>query len=131
MPNNTLSVAEIEIPDLLARAGDMRENGFRLVQIQSTRRKEVEPGTKILDLIYSFDKDGRLENLRLQLAQGEEIPSISSVYPAAFLYENEIHDLFGVSVQKMSIDYQGAFYRTTVPTPFNQQTKETGGNNNG
>ena len=131
MPNNTLSVSTIEVPELPARAGDMREQGFRLVQIQSTRRKEQDAGSKVLELTYSFDKEGRLENLRLQFEQGEEIPSISSVFPAAFLYENELHDLFGISVLYMSIDYKGAFYRTAVPTPFNQPAKETGGNNNG
>ena len=40
----------------------------------------------------------------------------------ALLYENEMHDLFGINVKNMAIDYKGTFYRTAVKTPFNTQT---------
>ena len=48
-----------------------------------------------VELTYSFDRDSQLANLRLQLPAAEaRVPSISSIYWCAFLYENEIHDLF-------------------------------------
>ncbi len=40
------------------------------------------------------------------------------IYPNAFLYENEIHDLFGVVVKNITIDYRGTLYRTAIKTPF-------------
>jgi ech hydrogenase subunit D len=48
----------------------------------------------------------------------EEVPSISVIYPNAFLYENEIHDLFGLITRNMSVDYRGTLYRTALKTPF-------------
>ena len=40
------------------------------------------------------------------------------IYPGAFLYENEIHDLFGVAITHIAIDYRGTLYRTALSTPF-------------
>jgi ech hydrogenase subunit D len=34
------------------------------------------------------------------------------------LYENEIHDLFGLVVKDIAIDYGGSLYRTAIKTPF-------------
>jgi ech hydrogenase subunit D len=40
------------------------------------------------------------------------------IYPNAFLYENEIHDLFGVAIKNINIDYRGTLYRTAIKVPF-------------
>jgi ech hydrogenase subunit D len=40
------------------------------------------------------------------------------IYPGAFLYENEIHDLFGVTIRHIAVDYLGTLYRTALMTPF-------------
>ncbi|NTV09808.1 MAG: hypothetical protein HGA47_03440 [Zoogloea sp.] len=34
------------------------------------------------------------------------------------LWTCEIHDLFGIKIKNMSVDYKGTFYRTTITTPF-------------
>jgi ech hydrogenase subunit D len=86
--------------------------GYRLVQIGCT----TLPGA--YELNYSFDKDYRFKNLRVTAAPGEELPSISVIYPNAFLYENEIHDLFGVVIRNINIDYRGTLYRTAIKVPF-------------
>ncbi|MBS4917269.1 MAG: hypothetical protein KHZ93_06810 [Clostridiales bacterium] len=44
--------------------------------------------------------------------------SISNIYEPAFLYENEITDLFGVPIQLISPDYKGKLYRIEQQTPF-------------
>ena len=46
------------------------------------------------------------------------IPSISSIYWCAFLYENEIHDLFNVQVDGIAVDFHGHLYETAVKFPF-------------
>ena len=46
------------------------------------------------------------------------MPSISSIYLCAILYENEIHDLFGVQVAGIAIDFKGKFYKTAIKFPF-------------
>ena len=98
---------------LLERVEAMRRDGYRLVQIGATRLPEH------VELLYSFDRDGRLHNLRLQLAGfGVPVPSISSIYWCAFLYENEIHDLFNVQVEGIAVDFHGTLYKTAIAFPF-------------
>jgi len=98
--------------DLVGMVAQLFAEGYRLVQIGCS----TLPGA--YELNYSFDKDYRFKNLRITAPPGEEIPSISVIYPNAFLYENEIHDLFGVVIKNIAIDYRGTLYRTTVKVPF-------------
>src|ERR1035438_2398061 len=98
---------------LLETVGKLRKEGYRLVQIGATRLPEH------VELTYSFDLESRLANLRFQvLAEGATLPSISSIYWCAFLYENELHDLFNVQVDGMAVDFHGHLYETTVKFPF-------------
>ncbi|HOX56583.1 MAG TPA: NADH-quinone oxidoreductase subunit C [Candidatus Paceibacterota bacterium] len=103
----------IPVSALLERAGTMHKQGYRLVQIGATRLPEQ------IELTYSFDRDSRLANLRLHLpATAARVPSISGIYWCAFVYENEVHDLFGVQVDGMAVDFHGHFYETAVKFPF-------------
>ena len=103
----------IPAESLLEKAGEMRKQGYRLVQIGATRLPEH------VELTYSFDRERRLTNLRFQVpAAGARLPSISSIYWCAFLYENELHDLFNVQVDGMAVDFHGHLYETTVKFPF-------------
>ena len=86
--------------------------GYRLVQVGCSTLEAA------YELNYSFDKDNRFKNLRVTVVPDEEVPSISMIYQNAFLYENEIHDLFGVVVTNISIDYHGTLYRTSIKAPF-------------
>jgi ech hydrogenase subunit D len=98
---------------LLEKTGEMRKQGYRLVQIGATRLPEH------VELTYSFDRESRLTNLRFQVpAAGARLPSISGIYWCAFLYENELHDLFNVQVDGMAVDFHGHLYETTVKFPF-------------
>ena len=40
------------------------------------------------------------------------------MYWNAFLYENELHDLFGLKIRNIKIDYQGTFYKVAKPAAF-------------
>ena len=105
-------IIPIEINALLGAVADLFAQGYRLVQIGCTTLENA------YELNYSFDKDYQFKNLRITVQPEDEIQSISVIYPNAFLYENEIHDLFGVNIKNISIDYKGAFYRTAIKTPF-------------
>ena len=115
----------IPVETLLEKVRAMREQNYRLVQIGATRLPDQ------IEMTYSFDLESRLTSLRLHLpvnaADGTSahLPSISSVYWGAFLYENEIHDLFNVQVDGMVVDFNGNFYRTTVKFPFGSITPPT------
>ena len=105
-------ITAVESCDLVGIVAGLYSDGYRLVQIGCSTLPLA------YELTYSFDKDYRLINYRITIAPEEEVPSISVIYPNAFLYENEIHDLFGVPIRHISIDYSGTLYRTTISTPF-------------
>ena len=72
-----------------------------------------------VELTYSFDLDSQLTNLRLLISGVDShLPSISPIYGCAILYENEIHDLFNVKVDGLTVDFHGNFYKTSVKFPF-------------
>ena len=111
-------ITTITIDELLTRTSNFFERGYRLVQIGCTRLEGK------FEITYSFDKEYRFENIRIELPEGGILPSISGTYFGAFIYENEIHDLFGISVTGMNIDFKGTLYRTTVRYPFSSNTNK-------
>jgi len=119
--NNPQTTIPIGINELLARAAQLKKDGCRLVQIGCTQVGED------FEINYVFDKEFVLTNLRITVQQDTIIPSISGVYFGAFVYENEIHDLYGLTVAGMNIDFGGNFYRTTVKTPFKVTVTKGGG----
>jgi NADH:ubiquinone oxidoreductase subunit C len=94
---------EIVVENLLAEVGAIVPQGYRFVTMTC-----VDVGEQF-DIIYHFDKNYNLYNLRLKLAKGGSLPSISPIFFAALLVENEIKDLFGVNVTGLAIDYEGRF----------------------
>lgn len=59
------------------------------------------------DLLYHFDLDLRMTHLRLTVPKGESVPSISGIYFAALVIENEIQDLFGIKFEGLALDFGG------------------------
>ena len=102
----------IERRDLVGTVVSLRSSGYRLVQICATTCADH------YEMNYSFDKDLRFKNLRFTVRPGDTVPSISLIYTSAFLYENEIHDLFGIGIENIVVDYQGTLYRTVIASPF-------------
>lgn len=98
--------------DLVPETLQIRHDGYRLVQICATRTKTG------FELNYSFAKEYDLVNLRLEIAENTEVMSISNIFEPAFLYENEIVDLFGVKIKLITLDYKGNLYRIEKKTPF-------------
>ena len=107
-------IINIKKEELLPRVAAFFKEGQRLVQICCTKGEKL-----ILD--YSFDINYKFTGLRLELAlQGDTLPSITEVYFAAFTYENELHDLFGINVIGNKLDFGGKFYRIDEKSPFNK-----------
>lgn len=107
-----LKIIRIEKDLLLEKVRQMRDDGYRLVQIGCTPLEEFQ-------LDYSFDRAGKFIDLRFSIPrEGEQIPSITDIYLCAFTYENEIHDLFGIEVTGIAIDYDGQFYRIKSKPPL-------------
>lgn len=111
IPEQQTTIA-ISTDELVARTAQMKKEGNRLVQIGCTKIEDD------FEINYVFDKDFVMTNLRITVKQDTVVPSVSSVYFGAFVYENEIHDLYGITVSGMNIDFGGHFYRTTIKNPF-------------
>jgi len=108
------TIINIERENLLSKVKEKSENGYRLVQMGCTNLKDGD-----VEVNYSFDLNYEFINFRVKLtANALVLPSISEIYFCAFLYENEIHDLFGISITDIALDYKGKFYKTTEKFPF-------------
>lgn len=105
-------IVTVDKSDLVGIVAELFAESYRLVQIGCSTLPDA------YELTYTFDREYHLKNLRFTVASGEEVPSISVIYPGAFLYENEIHDLFGVVVTHIAVDYRGTLYRTALSAPF-------------
>jgi len=107
--------------DLLALAQDEKAEGRRLCQICATAAEGS------LEILYTFEKDNLLKNYKVLVDAGApELQSVTAIYPYAFIYENELHDLFGVKFRNLSLDYGGTFFRIAEKTPWNPALKEGG-----
>jgi ech hydrogenase subunit D len=103
-------------PDaLLGEAARLKVQGWRLVTLSCT---EIDATT--VDLLYHFDKGLKLKHLRLAAAKASPVPSISPVYFAALLVENEIQDHFGLTFDGLIVDYKGTLYmeEEALKTPY-------------
>jgi ech hydrogenase subunit D len=106
-------IATIDRSELPAKALEFSRENYRLVQICCTT------GETSLELTYSFDKGYAFTNLRCIVPRSDPtVPSITGSYLAAFTYENELQDLFGIRVTDLAINYNGKFYITAVKHPF-------------
>lgn len=96
------NISDITIDQVLGTAQKMYFEKYRFITITC-----VEVGANTVDLIYQFDRDLTLKQFRLRVGKDEEVPSISQIFFCALLVENEIKELFGVTVTDIVIDYGG------------------------
>lgn len=109
-------IEAIDASALPARASALKADGWRLMQICCT------VAGSDFELLYSFAKEYDFRSLRATLPRTDaSVPSITGPYLCAFLYENEIHDLFGVKFPGLAIDFQGNFLKTRQINPFATQ----------
>ncbi len=123
----------VGIDELLPHVQALKGAGARFVQMHAERC--VDDGS--YRLVYTFiniraareqiaqDGNYAIENLVVEgIGQYQEIPSISSYYPAVFPFENEAHDLFGLAITDMQVDFNGFFYQVSTAEPMSVITPE-------
>lgn len=123
----------VGIEELLSHVQALKGVGARFVQMHAERN--VDDGS--YRLVYTFinvraaqehiaqDGSYAIENLVVEgIDQYQEIPSISSYYPAVFPFENEAHDLFGLAITDMQVDFKGFFYQVSTAEPMSVITPE-------
>ena len=123
----------VGIDELLSHVQALKGAGARFVQMHAERC--VDDGS--YRLVYTFinvraaqehiaqDGSYAIENLVVEgIDQYQGIPSISSYYPAVFPFENEAHDLFGLAITDMQVDFNGFFYQVSTAEPMSVITPE-------
>ena len=123
----------VGIDELLSHVQALKGVGAHFVQMHAERN--VDDGS--YRLVYTFinvraaqerivqDGSYAIENLVVEgIDQYQEIPSISSYYPAVFPFENEAHDLFGLAITDMQVDFNGFFYQVSTAEPMSVITPE-------
>jgi ech hydrogenase subunit D len=95
----------VGLNNVVEKVAKKKIDGYRFVTMSCA---ELDENT--IDILYHFDKDLRLINLRLTVPRNTAVPSISTVYLAAFLVENEMQDLFGIRFKELVIDYERTLY---------------------
>lgn len=99
-----ITIESVAVEALLPRADALRASGWRIVQILAVSLAEG------VELSYAFGLAHELRVLRIVVPAGATVPSITPIYAGAFLYENEIRDLFGVAIERISVDWLGKTY---------------------
>jgi ech hydrogenase subunit D len=103
---SNLPAKEVKSDNLLHEVALLKQQGFRLITLTCLDTGEGH------DVIFHFDKHYQMSNLRLPLGVGQALVSITSLYPAAMVVENEIKDHFGLRVEGLSLDFQGRLVLT-------------------
>ena len=108
---------DISIDDILSVAEREHEAHSRFVQVLCIN------GEDGIDMVYSYQKTAdqgyAVHNYRVHGVKPEtHIPSVTKFYLVAFPFENEAHDLFGVQVDDIAIDFKGGFYKVAMDKPM-------------
>ena len=105
----------IALSELPALSDANKASGARFVQMHC-----VCTDDGVFDAIYSWMEDDIvLKNYKIEgLTSKDVIPSVTNNFLAAFVFENEAHDLFGANIEGIAIDFQGHFYNIKATTPM-------------
>lgn len=105
LPLNTNEIVDV--------ARTMKDAGYRYVQ---TLCVNCDGGVEV-QYTYNLDNEYKIYTTD-PIAEHVSIQSISDVYLEAFVFENEAHDLFGVKIEGMAIDFKGGFYHVAKSNPM-------------
>jgi ech hydrogenase subunit D len=109
------SLVIVDKNQIVEKATEYFKQGYRLVAITCAAKDTYE-------LTYTFDKDYKASNVRVVLQKTDLVlPSITPAFFAAFTYENELQDLFGITVTDLALNFKGTFYKLSMKTPFAPQ----------
>ena len=103
----------LELEDLRTQAQRMKDEGARFIQ---THAVNTDDG---VDLYYSWMVGKKVVNYQVKGVKPEdEVPSITDLFLAAFVFENEARELFGVDMRDIAIDFGGKMYDPAESVPM-------------
>ena len=112
--NPKYEIEEIAVDKLVSRAEELVKSGYRFSQANAAYVDDK------FELSYSFSNYDNYDllNLRVVIDTETEVKSITKAVPAAVFYENEMHELFGVKIVDIAVDYKDRLYRIKQECPF-------------
>lgn len=99
------NVVSVTPETLLNETAKIKFTGCRLITLSC-----VELNATDIEILYHFDREFQLMHFRLSISRDTVAPSISHIFPAAFLAENEIQDLFNITFSNLSIDFKRTLF---------------------
>ena len=117
----TTEFVDIPLSELLTRVQTLKHQGFRFIQMCA---ETTAAGIDLLYTFYDETCDNALNLCIYGIDHESEVPSIQGLYVAAFSYENETHDLYGVKFINMQLDFGGNFFNVACDEPMTIITPE-------
>ena len=93
-------VIDVTTDSVVGEVMNMKNDGQRLITYST-----YQEGENQLGILYHFDKDLEVTHLRMVADMDKPIPSVSGVYFAALLVENEIRDQWDVEFDGLVLDF--------------------------
>jgi NADH-quinone oxidoreductase subunit C len=129
-PDNNQTVLRLPLEHLLEAVTALRDEfGFQVAEditvVDYWQRREPR-----FDLVYHFFsyEHAALLAVRVAVAEGEPVPSITAVFPGANWYEREVYDMFGIPFTDhpdlrrilMPYDWEGHPLRKDFPLGYEE-----------
>ena len=87
---------------LLYLVKKMKEKDARFLTITTNDLNDDQ-----VEIIYHFEVNKQVSNIRLVAEKDKPIQSITQLYLAAFIAENELQDLFSLRFEDLVVDFEG------------------------
>lgn len=105
---------EIPLASLHAECEKLANTGWRFIETHCVNAED-----KGIDIYYAFMQGNLVRNLVVRGVEPEdEVPSVTDICLAAFVFENEARELFGVNMKDIAIDFGGKMYAPADETPM-------------
>jgi len=100
----------VDKADLIPKIYELAASKGRFIAITCNDKGDF------FEVIYHFEVNSKIVNVRTKIKKNEVLPSITSVYPCAFLAENEVKDMFNLNIVGLNPDLGGRFLKTADAT---------------
>ena len=98
----------LALENLIDTCKEYKEKGYRLDQLLPKLERD-----NTITLIYTFVLDNEIVNFKIGgiIKNETVVPSVTELFIAAFVFENEAHELYGVNIEGNVLDFKGNFYK--------------------
>ena len=100
---------EVTMENLISATEAMKDQGARFLTITAKDINDTD-----VEVLYHFEVDHHVETIHLLTKKNEPIKSITGVYMAAFIAENEAQDLFDLKFSDLAVDLGGKMLKNDI-----------------